>query len=246
MAGGGVTSREQTLSLLSAVKNHGDLAVKLSSLKQAKDILCSVEPASLVVELFPYIVELQASNEVLVRRILIELMEELGLKVMDQSYVFMPVFLAYLKDDASSVVRQTIVSGANFFCSVLEEMALQYHQSGKVERWLEELWSWMVKFKDVIRGIALESGPVATKLLAIKFLETYVLLFTSDDSDVETSVKEVKGQNFNISWVAGGHPILDPDLLTEEANRSIGYLLDMLRSAKTLSGCVTITVINWF
>ncbi|KAI3860400.1 hypothetical protein MKX03_018196 [Papaver bracteatum] len=244
MAGGGVTSREQTLSLLSAVKNHGDLAVKLSSLRQAKDILLSVEPSSLVVELFPYIVELQGSNEVLVRKILLELMEELGLKVMDQSSVFMPVFLTYLKDDASSVVRQSIVSGTNFFCSVLEEMALQYHQSGKVERWLEELWSWMVKFKDALCGIALESGPVGTKLLAIKFLEMYVLLFTSDAEDDETSSKEVKGQNFNISWVVGGHPILDPDLLTSEANRSLGYLLDMLRSAKTLPGCVTITVIN--
>ncbi|KAI3987574.1 hypothetical protein MKX01_021486 [Papaver californicum] len=244
MAGGGVTSREQTLSLLSAVKNHGDLAVKLSSLKQAKDILLSVEPSSLVVELFPYIVELQGSNELLVRKILLELMEELGLKVMEQSSIFMPVFLTYLKDDTSSVVRQSIVSGTNFFCSVLEEMAVQYHQSGKVERWLEELWSWMVKFKDAIRGIALKSGPVGTKLLAIKFLEMYVLLFTSDVNDVETSFKEVKGQNFNISWVVGGHPILDPDLLTLEANRSLGYLLDMLRSAKTLPGSVTITVIN--
>ncbi|XP_026428427.1 uncharacterized protein LOC113324320 isoform X2 [Papaver somniferum] len=242
--GGGVTSREQTLSLLSAVKNHGDLAVKLSSLRQAKDILLSVEPSSLVVELFPYIVELQGSNEVWVRKILLELMEELGLKVMDQSSVFMPVFLAYLKDDVSSVVRQSIVSGTNFFRSVLEEMALQYHQSGKVERWLEELWSWMVKFKDAICGIALESGPIGTKLLAIKFLEMYILLFTSDAEDDETSSKEVKGQNFNISWVVGGHPILVPDLLTLEANRSLGYLLDMLRSAKTVPGSVTITVVN--
>ncbi|KAI3890336.1 hypothetical protein MKW92_007751 [Papaver armeniacum] len=231
MAGGGVTSREQTLSLLSAVKNHGDLAVKLSSLRQAKDIILSVEPSSLVVELFPYIVELQGSNEVLVRKILLELMEELGLKVMDQSSVFMPVFLTYLKDDASSVVRQSIVSGTNFFCSVLEEMALQYHQSGKVDRWLEELWSWMVKFKDAICGIALESGPIGTKLLAIKFWKCMFYFSRLDAEDDETSSKEVKGQNFNISWVVG-------------ANRSLGYLLDMLRSAKTLPGCVTITVIN--
>ncbi|KAI3968277.1 hypothetical protein MKW92_034040, partial [Papaver armeniacum] len=160
--GGGVTSINQILSLLSAVKNHQDLAVKLSSLRQAKDILCSFEPSSVVVELFPYIVELQGSNEVLVRKILLELMEELGLKVMDQSSVFMPIFLTYLKDDASSVVRQSIVSGTNFFCGVLEEMALQYHQSGKVERWLEELWSWMVKFKNAICGIALEAGPIST------------------------------------------------------------------------------------
>ncbi|KAI3872445.1 hypothetical protein MKW92_043117 [Papaver armeniacum] len=241
--GGGITSREQTLSLLSAVKNHGDLALKLSSLRQAKDILLSVEPSSLVGELFPYIIELQGSNEVLVRKILLELMEELGLKVMDQSSVFMPVFLALLKDGVSSVVRQSIVSGTNFYCGVLKEMTLQYHQSGKVERWLGELWSWMVKFKDAICGIALDSGPVGTKLLAIKFLEMYVLRLTFDADDDETSSKE--GLNFNIPWVVGGHPILNPELITPEANKSLGYLLDMLRSAKTLPGCVTITVINW-
>ncbi|OVA07329.1 HEAT [Macleaya cordata] len=236
-------SREQALSLLSAVKNHGDLAVKLSSLRQARDILLSMEP-SFAAELFPYLVELQSSPESLVRKILLELAEELGLKVMEQSSILMPVFLTLLNDDASFVVRQSIVSGTNFFCSVLEEMALQFHRTGKVERWLEELWIWMIKFKDAICGITLESGPVGTKLLAIKFLEMYVLLFTSDANDSETSVKEVKGRNFNISWVVGGHPILDPALLTLEANRSLGLLLDLLRSARTLSGAVTITVIN--
>ncbi|XP_026416504.1 uncharacterized protein LOC113311935 [Papaver somniferum] len=236
MAGGGVTSREQIISLL---KNQEDLAVK-----QAKDILCSIEPSSLVADLFPYIVELQGSNEVLVRKILLEFMEELGLKVMDQSSVFMPVFLALLKDGASSVVRQSIVSGTNFYCGVLKEMALQYRQSGKVERWLEELWSWMVEFKNAICGIALEAGPISTKLLAIKFLEMNVLHFTSDANDDETSSNEVKGQNLNITWVVGGQPMLDPGFLTLEANRSLGYLLDMLRSAKTLPGCVTITVIS--
>ncbi|KAI3887897.1 hypothetical protein MKW92_042555, partial [Papaver armeniacum] len=163
---------------------------------------------------------------------------------MDESSVFMPVFLTYLKDDASSVVRQSIVSGTNFFCGVLEEMALQYHQSGKVERWLEELWSWMVKFKNAICGIAVEAGPISTKLLALKFLETNVLLFTSDANDDETSSNEVKGQNLNSTWVVGGHPILEPDFLTLEANMSLGYLLGMLRSAKTLPGCVTITLIS--
>ena len=53
------------------------------------------------------------------------LMEELGLKVMEQSSLLMPAFLMLLKDDVLFVVRQSIVSGTNFFCSVLEEMALQ-------------------------------------------------------------------------------------------------------------------------
>jgi len=45
--------------------------VKMSSLKQAKDILLSIEP-SLAAELFPYLVELQSSPESLVRKSLLE------------------------------------------------------------------------------------------------------------------------------------------------------------------------------
>jgi symplekin len=63
--------RDPALSLLAAANNHGDLAVKMSSLKQARDILLSVEP-SLAAELFPYLVELQSSHESLVRKLLVE------------------------------------------------------------------------------------------------------------------------------------------------------------------------------
>ncbi|RXH92527.1 hypothetical protein DVH24_033423 [Malus domestica] len=41
----GAASNDQALSLLATVNNHGDLAVKLSSLKQAKDLLLSLEPS---------------------------------------------------------------------------------------------------------------------------------------------------------------------------------------------------------
>ena len=64
-------SREQALSLLAQANNHGDLAVKLSSLKQAKGILASCDPF-LAAELFPYLVELQYSPEALVRKSLLE------------------------------------------------------------------------------------------------------------------------------------------------------------------------------
>ncbi|KAL0392178.1 UNVERIFIED_CONTAM: hypothetical protein Sradi_2440600 [Sesamum radiatum] len=67
----GAQPREQALPLLAAANNHGDLAVKLSSLKQAKDILLSVEPSQ-AAELFPYLVELQSSPETLVRKYLLE------------------------------------------------------------------------------------------------------------------------------------------------------------------------------
>ncbi|XP_024026606.1 uncharacterized protein LOC21408219 isoform X2 [Morus notabilis] len=235
--------RDQALSLLAAANNHGDLAVKLSSLKQAKDILFSLDPSS-AVDLFPYLVELQSSPETLVRKLLLDLVEEIGLKAMEHSSVLMPVLLTLLRDDDSAVAKQSIVSGSIIFCCVLEEMTLQFHRHGKVERWLEELWSWMAKFKDAVFAIALEPGSAATKLLALKFLETYVLLFTSDKSETEAPVAEGSRRAFNISWLVGGHPVLDPYSLMSEANRTLRILLNLLQSASSLPSSLTITVVN--
>ncbi|XP_016647720.1 PREDICTED: uncharacterized protein LOC103319410 isoform X2 [Prunus mume] len=242
----GASPSDQALSLLATVNNHGDLAVKLSSLKQAKDILLSIHP-SVAAELFPYLIELQSSPETLVRLSLIEVVEEIGLKAMEESSVLMSVLLEFLKDNDSIVARQSIVSGTNFFVSVLEEMTLQFHRRGKVEIWLEELWLWMAKFKDAVFTIALEPGYVGTKLLALKFLETYVLLFTSDANGSEKPVAEdttASKRAFNVSWLVGGHPILDPYILMSEANRTVGILLNLLRSAGSLPGCVTIAIVN--
>jgi len=65
-------TRDQALSLLAAANNHGDLTVKTSSLKQAKDLLLSIDH-SLAADLFPYLLELQSSPESLVRKLLIQL-----------------------------------------------------------------------------------------------------------------------------------------------------------------------------
>ncbi|KAL6012751.1 hypothetical protein ACLOJK_003240 [Asimina triloba] len=228
-----VASREQAISLLSVAKNHGDLAVKLSSLKQAREILLALDPP-VAGELFPVVAELQSSPEILVRKCLVELVEDLGLKVLEQSCVLMPVLLRLLQDDSPIVVRQSIVIGTNFFCTVLEEMEIQFNQSGKVERWLDELWQWMVKFKDAVFGIALEPGYAGPKLLAMKFLEIYALLFTSDAADSEASSRE-----------GGGHPILDPSALALEGKKVIGLLLDLLHSVKSLRGSLIVAIINW-
>ncbi|XWS14864.1 hypothetical protein CRYUN_Cryun35bG0045300 [Craigia yunnanensis] len=238
-------SRDQALSLLTAANNHADLVVKLSSLKQAKDILSSLDSSS-AADLFPYLADLQSSPQSLVRKFLVEIIEDIALKAMDHSSILVPVLVAFLRDDDSDVVRQSIVSGTNFFCSVLEEMAVQFQQHGKVDRWLEELWMWMVRFKEGVFSIALEPGPVGIKLLALKFLETYVLLFTSDNIDSEKFVEATRGsrRTFNVSWLSGGHPILNPVVLTSDANRILFVLLDMLQSASSLPGSVTITVVN--
>ncbi|KAL3505002.1 hypothetical protein ACH5RR_034843 [Cinchona calisaya] len=238
--------REQALALLAAANNHGDLAVKLSSLKQAKDILLAAEPFQ-AAELFPFLVDLQSSPESLVRKTLIDVIEEIGLKALEHFSILMPVLLTLLKDENATVVKQSILSGTSIFCSVLEELSLQFHRRGIVEMWLEELWTWMVKFKDAVIDILFEAAPLGIKLLTVKFLEIHILLFTSDRNDSERSTVEAisrGGRGFNISWLAVDHPVLDTATLTLDANRSLGILLDLLQSASNLPGLLTISIVN--
>ncbi|KAE8653931.1 hypothetical protein F3Y22_tig00117056pilonHSYRG00521 [Hibiscus syriacus] len=240
-----VDSRDQALSLLTAALNHSDLAVKLSSLKQARDILSSLDSSS-AADLFPYVADLQRSPHTLVRKFLLEIIEDIALRTIEHSAVLVPVLVAFLRDVDSDVVKQSIVTGTHFFCSVLEEMTLQFQQYGKVDQWVQELWMWMVRFKEGVFSIALQPGPVGIKLLALKFLETYILLFTPDNGYHE-KFEATRGsrRTFNISWLGGTHPILDPVSLTSDANKTLFVLLDMLQPVSCLPGAVTINIVNW-
>ncbi|GER40234.1 HEAT repeat-containing protein [Striga asiatica] len=242
----GPPSREQALPLLAAANNHGDLAVKLSSLKQAKDILLSIEPSQ-AAELFPYLVELHYAPEFLVRKYLLEVIDEIGVRTREHLSILLPVLLTYLKDNNPVVAKQSIVIGTKFFCIVLEELAFQFQRRGIVERWLEELWTWMLKFRDAVLGIIFETTSIGPKLLAIKFLETYVLQFTLDSNDPGPYDPEVamrSGKMFNVSWIVDGHPLLDPPSLISDANSYLGILLDMLRPASNIPGSLTIAAVN--
>ncbi|KAL3340265.1 hypothetical protein AABB24_028740 [Solanum stoloniferum] len=234
--------REQALPLLASANNHGDLAVKLSSLKQLKDVLLSAEPSQ-VAELLSYLIDLQSSPESLLRKCLIQVIEAVGMKAKEHLLALMPVLFACLKDMNSMVAKQSIISGMKIFCGVLEELSSQFHRHGIVERWLEELWTWMVKFKDAVFGVIFEAVPIGTKLLVLKFLETYILLFTSSDSE-KSGAQAKHGWTFNISWVVGHHPVLDPASLASDAKNNVGTLLDLLHSASSLPGLLTISVIN--
>ncbi|XP_047976738.1 uncharacterized protein LOC125218957 isoform X2 [Salvia hispanica] len=239
-------ARDQALSLLAAANNHGDLAVKLSSLKQAKDILFSIEPSQ-AAELFPYLAELQSSPETLVRKYLLEVIDEVGAKLSEHLCILFPVLLTFLKDNNPIVVKQSIITGTKVFSCVLEELALQHQRRDIVGRWLEELWTGLIKFRDTVLAIIFEAGPIAPKLLGIKFLETFILCFTLDSTEFEMCNPEVmvrQGRMFNISWIAESHPILNPPALMSDANRYLGIFLEILLSANNLPGCLTITTVN--
>jgi symplekin len=88
-------------------------------------------------------------------------------------------------------------------------------------------------------------------LLAVKFVETTVLLFTPDPSgssqpppNQQNSDGVAKG--FNIAWIAGGHPLLDANALGQEASKNLGLLLNQLRAPESsvLPGPVAIVLVN--
>ncbi|CAO2812829.1 unnamed protein product [Amaranthus hypochondriacus] len=172
-------------------------------------------------------------------------MDEIGLKVLEHSNMLKPVSLALLKDEDPSVVCEAIISGMKFFDSILQDLVQQFIRNGKVERWAEEMWMRMIEFKEAILSLIFEPVSVRTKLLALKFLETYVLVFTPGAADTDRLNSRGKERRFNVSWLPSGHPVLDPDKLISEANSLFSYLLDMLKSSNRIPGPLTVTVVNW-
>lgn len=51
--------------------------------------------------------------------------EEIGFKAVEHSSTLVSVLLTFLRDVDAMVIKQSIVSGTNIFCSVFEEMILQ-------------------------------------------------------------------------------------------------------------------------
>jgi len=127
----------------------------------------------------------------------IRLLRELGTNVTEDLVVLMPNLLSFLKHDDPAVVKQSIASGTNLFAAVLEEMALQINKCGKLEAWLEDLWAWMKQFKDAVRGVMHKPGPIATKLLAVKFIETWILCCTSQANSDQ--IQPTEGGIFQIN-----------------------------------------------
>ncbi|RLM91571.1 uncharacterized protein C2845_PM08G22750 [Panicum miliaceum] len=174
----------------------------------------------------------------------IRLLRELGTNVTEDLVKLMPNLLSFLKHDDPAVVKQSIASGTNLFAAVLEEMALQINKCGTLEAWLEDLWAWMKQFKDAVRGVMHEPGPIATKLLAVKFIETWILCCTSQANSDQIQPTEGKNWRFDISRLSQFHPSLDPVVLEADAHRALILLLDILQSAYAHRGSFLVGTIN--
>ncbi|KXG31070.1 uncharacterized protein LOC8073942 isoform X2 [Sorghum bicolor] len=172
------------------------------------------------------------------------LLRELGTNVTEDLVVLMPNLLSFLKHDDPVVVKQSIASGTNLFAAVLEEMTLQVNKCGKLETWLEDVWAWMKQFKDAVCGVMNEPGPIATKLLSLKFIETWILCCTPQANSDQTQPTEGKNWRFDTARLSQFHPSLDPAVLEADAHRALLLLLDILRTAYAHRGSFLVGTIN--
>ncbi|KAI3857964.1 hypothetical protein MKX03_006178 [Papaver bracteatum] len=248
----GMTSnaREKTSNVLHLIKYTTDMPLKLQYLDQFKEILLK-NGDSLCSEFYPNLVEFQKDRFSPIRKLLAQIIGEIGSTYAELIPEIVPVLISFLEDDTPAVARQAISSGTDLFRRTLEKVAVKGLSASELDDSLKTAWEWMLKFKDAVCPIAFQKhGTDGIRLLAIKFVEAVVLLYTPDPNGSSEpppcQSSEGKIEGFSISWLRGGHPVLNVADLSMEASQSLGLLLDQLRfpTVKSLSNLTIIVLIN--
>lgn len=240
-------SREKYLSLVYSVKAAINLPSKLEYLRRLKQALLDEENALLISEIIPCFFDLVSDSFAPVRKSATEVIGEVGLKHVQLVPEIVPVLISVLDDATPAVARQAITSGLDLFRFTLEKVAIQGLHSSDLDSSLESSWEWMLKFKDKVYSIAFQPGGGGVRLLALKFVEAVILLYTPDpNGSLKPPSDEENLVEFNISWLRGCHPLLNVGDLSIEASEKLGLLLDQLRSptVKSLSSLVVVVLIN--
>uniref|UniRef100_A0A453FAX1 Symplekin/Pta1 N-terminal domain-containing protein n=1 Tax=Aegilops tauschii subsp. strangulata TaxID=200361 RepID=A0A453FAX1_AEGTS len=86
--------------------------------------------------------------------------------------------------------------------------------------------------------------PIASKLLAVKFIETWILCLTPQSNSDRMQPIEGKNRRFDASRLAKFHPRLDPVVLEADANRTFIILVDIVQSAYAHRGSFLVGTIN--
>ncbi|CAG7891074.1 unnamed protein product [Brassica rapa] len=232
-------SREKLQGLARSAKSATDLPPKLHRLRNLRRNLqgeASVFPA----ELLPLLFDLLSDQFGAARKFVVQILGEVGLNYVELLPEIVPLFIKSLQDDTPAVVRQVIASASALFPSTLHKFALQGLHSSELDELLQSSWTWMLKLKDEICSLAFKQGNSGVKLCAMKFVEALILLYTPDPS------LSLDSQDFNISILRGGHPVLNIGDLSIEASQKLGSLLDQLRhpAAKSLNSSTIIFLIN--
>ncbi|KAJ8898989.1 hypothetical protein K2173_008491 [Erythroxylum novogranatense] len=241
------TSGERLVSLVNSVKSAIDVPSKLGKLRVLKQRLAEVDDAGSISQLLPHIFELQSDEKSPVRKFIAEIIGDIGLKYCEFVPEIVPVLMSVLEDRTPAVARQAITCGTNLFRSILQLVAIQGLYTSELDDLVKLSWSSMLEFKEQIYCIAFQPGHGGVRMLALKFVEAVILLYTPDPNAPSNPPPHAgELDQFNISWFRGGHPILNVGDLSIEASKRLGLLLDQLRfpAVKSLSNLVIIVLIN--
>ncbi|KAI5077131.1 hypothetical protein GOP47_0006955 [Adiantum capillus-veneris] len=240
--------REEAISYLNDAKLHTDTSAKTNMLKRLKEILLHRDP-SLLNEFIPYLLELQTERSAPMRNYLVQMIQEICLKYPEQISKVAPVLLTLIHDDVPAVARHAISTSSSLFRITFEQVALQGIYSGQLDAKLQESWEWMTTLKDAMYSASKEHKNDGVRLLAIKFIEMVILLFTPEpNGSTQPPPVPQKSEKtaFNVAWLHGGHPVLDVGSLGQEASRNLSLLLDQLRGTEVLKipGPVAVVLVN--
>ncbi|CAN4106127.1 unnamed protein product [Withania somnifera] len=242
-------SRERITSLLNAAKFASDVPSKLHSLRRLKDELSGAD-GPLLSEFFPTLLDLVSDRFSPVRKLTTEMVGYIGFKYGEFLPDIVPVLISALKDDTPAVSRQAITCGIEIFRCTLVKVAIQGLFSSELDDSLESAWAWVLKFREEIYTMAFKPASDGRRLLALKFVESVVLLYTPDPSvsSEPPPALDIEGkfEQFNVSWLRGGHPVLNVGDLSVEASQSLKLLLDQLRfpAVKSITNLMIIVLIN--
>ncbi|PIN09200.1 mRNA cleavage and polyadenylation factor II complex, subunit PTA1 [Handroanthus impetiginosus] len=230
----GAASREKISTRISLLKYGGaaDVASKLDQLRRLRDELLAADFVLLAEFLSP-VLDLLSDSLSPVRKFITQMIGEIGLKHLELLPEIIPALLDVLKDDTPAVARQAIMCGIDIFRCTLVKVAIQGLYSSEFSESLKSAWACMLKFRDEIYSMAFKVGSDGRRLPALKFVESVVLLYTPDPNaslgPPPDQISEGKFDEFNVSWLRGGHPILNIRELSAEASQNLGLLLDQLR-----------------
>ncbi|KAL6520910.1 hypothetical protein OROGR_017479 [Orobanche gracilis] len=228
-------SRDRIASRIHSIKYGGgdaDIATKLGQLRRLREELLTVDSLLLMKFVSP-ILDLLSDRLSPVRKFVTQIIGEIGLKHLELLPEIVPALVDVLKDDTPAVARQAISCGIDIFRCSLVKVAIQGLCSNELNESMRSAWTIAVKFRDEIYSMALKVGSDGRRLPALKFVESVVLLCTPNpNGSLEPPSDEIlegKFDEFNASWLRGGHPILNVRDLSAEASKSLGLLLDQLR-----------------
>ncbi|CAH9061330.1 unnamed protein product [Cuscuta europaea] len=242
-------SREKVAGLLISSKRAAAIPSKMGYLRRLKDEISDADSV-LLTETLPLIIDFVSDRFSPARKLIVEMLAPIGIKHIELLPEIMPLLITSLKDDTPAVARQSIICGIEIFRSLLLKVTVQGLHSSGLDDSLDSSWEWVQKFMDEIYALAFQPEIDGRSLLAIKFVESVILLYTPNpnvSSEPPSNISaEGSFEEFNVSWLRGGHPILSVGELSAKASNSLSLLLDQLRfpAIKSLSYLMIIVVIN--